>query len=96
MRKFDGTNRDQLTASYAYQLWQERGSPMGSPEVDWFAAEKAIDAESSLFGGDIRFPLLRWNLMKAPGNDLSAIEAVRYFRSLPDRCPSRKPDSIFS
>ena len=23
----------------AYELWQKRGSPVGSPEVDWFAAE---------------------------------------------------------
>jgi len=26
----------------AYELWQERGCPEGSPEVDWFAAEKEI------------------------------------------------------
>jgi hypothetical protein len=24
----------------AYQNWQWRGSPIGSPEVDWFLAEK--------------------------------------------------------
>jgi hypothetical protein len=66
MRKFDGTNRDQLTASYAYQLWQERGSPMGSPEVDWFAAEKAIDAESSLFGGDIPFSTFKMEPDEGP------------------------------
>ena len=26
----------------AYELWQQRGCPMGSPEVDWFAAETEI------------------------------------------------------
>ena len=25
---------------WAYQNWQWRGSPIGSPEVDWFLAEK--------------------------------------------------------
>ena len=26
----------------AYQLWLERGSPIGSPEVDWFEAEARL------------------------------------------------------
>lgn len=26
----------------AYHLWQERGSPLGSPEVDWFRAEEEL------------------------------------------------------
>ena len=26
----------------AYKLWLQRGSPLGSPDVDWFAAEKAV------------------------------------------------------
>ena len=26
----------------AYALWQERGRPCGSPEVDWLAAEAAL------------------------------------------------------
>jgi len=26
----------------AYHLWQERGCPIGSPEEDWFRAEKAV------------------------------------------------------
>lgn len=28
----------------AYQLWRERGSPVGSPEIDWFEAEARIQA----------------------------------------------------
>ena len=32
----------------AYHLWQERGSPLGSPEVDWFRAE----AELAMPGND--------------------------------------------
>jgi hypothetical protein len=26
----------------AYQLWKERGSPLGTPEADWFAAQGAL------------------------------------------------------
>jgi hypothetical protein len=29
----------QLTA---YHLWKERGSPFGSPEVDWYRAEEQL------------------------------------------------------
>ena len=28
--------------SDAFGLWQERGSPIGSPEEDWFRAEQEI------------------------------------------------------
>jgi len=29
-------------ANLAYQLWQERGSPIGSPEEDWYRAEELL------------------------------------------------------
>jgi hypothetical protein len=32
----------ELTAKLAYQFWERRGRPFGSPEVDWFAAERAL------------------------------------------------------
>ena len=28
----------------AYRLWQERGCPVGSPEVDWLRAESQVEA----------------------------------------------------
>ena len=28
----------------AYRLWQERGCPVGSPEVDWLRAESEFEA----------------------------------------------------
>jgi hypothetical protein len=34
---------EQITA-LAYALWQERGCPEGSPEEDWFRAEKELRA----------------------------------------------------
>ncbi len=39
-------NRDALNhqevEDLAYRLWQERGSPIGSPEIDWFRAEEEL------------------------------------------------------
>lgn len=39
---FFGEDRHELVAKMAYQLWEQRGRPLGSPEVDWFAAERAV------------------------------------------------------
>ena len=39
---FLGEDRHELVAKLAYQLWEERGRPFGSPEVDWFRAERAV------------------------------------------------------
>ena len=41
---FYGENRHELVQKIAYQHWEKRGSPIGSPEIDWFAAEKAMRA----------------------------------------------------
>jgi hypothetical protein len=29
-------------AARSYELWQERGYPHGSPEIDWFRAEEEL------------------------------------------------------
>jgi len=39
---FYGEGRHELVQKLAYQQWEKRGSPIGSPETDWFAAEKAV------------------------------------------------------
>jgi hypothetical protein len=41
---FYGEDHHELVQKLAYQYWEKRGSPMGSPEIDWFAAEKAVRA----------------------------------------------------
>lgn len=41
---FLGEDRHEFVAKLAYKLWEERGCPLGSPEVDWFAAERAVYA----------------------------------------------------
>ena len=39
---FYGEDRHELVQKLAYQHWEERGRPLGSPEIDWLAAEKAV------------------------------------------------------
>jgi hypothetical protein len=41
-----GTNniQQQAIANLAYDLWQQRGCPMGSPEDDWNRAEQLLRA----------------------------------------------------
>jgi hypothetical protein len=38
----DARKAYELTEHLAYQLWEHRGQPLGSPEVDWHAAEKYL------------------------------------------------------
>ena len=44
LTKFYAEDRHELVQKLAYQLWEKRGSPLGSPEIDWFAAEKVMRA----------------------------------------------------
>jgi len=38
----DDLQRVRKIAVLAYQFWQERGCPLGTPEEDWFRAEREI------------------------------------------------------
>ena len=51
---FLGEDRHEFVAKLAYKLWEQRGRPLGSPEVDWFAAEQA--AYSSLVASGLVAP----------------------------------------
>jgi hypothetical protein len=39
---FLGESRHEFVAKLAYQHWIGRGMPLGSPDVDWAAAERAM------------------------------------------------------
>jgi hypothetical protein len=39
---------DEMIRRLAYDLWQARGCPIGSAEVDWFAAERQLENTSQL------------------------------------------------
>lgn len=40
------SQRERLAAR-AYDLWVRRGRPVGSPEIDWYAAEKELLANAN-------------------------------------------------
>ena len=40
-------DRQKKIESLAHQLWVERGSPQGSPEVDWAEAERRVDESAA-------------------------------------------------
>ena len=41
------TYRHDEIAKLAYELWERRGRPLGSPEIDWHAAESALSVRDS-------------------------------------------------
>jgi hypothetical protein len=41
---FPYEDRHEFVERLAYKLWVQRGSPLGSPDVDWLAAEQAVYA----------------------------------------------------
>ncbi len=38
------THEHEDIAKLAYRFWEERGRPPGSPEVDWYQAERELEA----------------------------------------------------
>lgn len=56
---FYGEDRHELVQKLSYLHWKKRGSPLGSPEIDWFAAEKTV-----------REYLLASGIELGPGEDL--------------------------
>ena len=56
---FYGEDRHELVQKLAYQHWEKRGHPLGSPEIDWLAAEDAV-----------RSYLLSSGMELGPGGDL--------------------------
>ena len=47
---FKYESRHELVAELAYKHWEQRGRPLGSPEVDWSAAEQAVYASLVVSG----------------------------------------------
>jgi len=35
-------DRYEVTAKLAYEHWEKKGRPLGSPDVDWYAAEATL------------------------------------------------------
>jgi hypothetical protein len=61
-----------LIAARAYELWKLRGSPEGSPDVDWHQAEQEIlgrTADPSNDGGNARSTSTRSGRRVTSGSD---------------------------
>ena len=40
----DTVDTNQIITALAYEYWQRRGYPIGSPELDWFKAEEYLNS----------------------------------------------------
>ena len=49
------TYRHDEIAKLAYELWEHRGRPLGSPEIDWYAAERALGVREEFSLPGVRF-----------------------------------------
>ena len=59
---FLGESRHEFVARLAYQYWERRGMPLGSPELDWFAAERALYESLVASGSVLPFASDRQNI----------------------------------
>lgn len=53
------SNLHELTEKLAYYYWERRGRPLGSPEIDWFAAEQALASSHARSEDDFSLCSLR-------------------------------------
>lgn len=44
MNDFFEEDLQERTSKLAYEYWERRGRPLGSPEIDWFAAEHSLES----------------------------------------------------
>ena len=47
MREFLMGGLHEVIKELAYEYWEERGRPIGSPEVDWYKAEQRVRSSDS-------------------------------------------------
>src|ERR1700679_3223019 len=80
-------SRYEFIAKLAYKLWEQRGRPFGSPDVDWFAAEQAVYPslrdDARAYSTVIESPNLR--LKKMPlNNGAGYMPALGFGTLIPD------------
>jgi hypothetical protein len=46
MREFLIGELHEVIKELAYEYWEERGCPIGSPEIDWYKAEQRMRSSS--------------------------------------------------
>ena len=50
---------EEAIAVRAYELWQQRGSPFGSPQIDWLQAEEELNSQAQVPVGVVYLPEVR-------------------------------------
>lgn len=75
MDDFFAGDPHEVTSKLAYKLWERRGRPFGSPEVDWFAAQKAL--ASAQRHPELDFPLYGITLEANEGPFVPADQQVK-------------------
>ena len=75
MAELSSGNVHELTARLAYQLWEQRGRPFGSSQVDWFAAEEAL--ASAQRNPKLDFPLYGIRLEANEGPFIPAGQGIK-------------------
>ena len=73
----------QKIQEWAYQNWQWRGSPIGSPEVDWFLAEESVPRAAFAVGEVNR--ARRIYLQSREKDGASPMSLVRQFGDMLDK-----------
>ena len=51
-------------AKLAYELWERRGRPLGSPEIDWYAVESTLGVRD--LQGQFSLPGVRLSRKRVP------------------------------
>lgn len=74
MDDFFAGDAHEVTAKLAYQLWERRGRPFGSPEVDWLAAERVLSAQGD---AKLDFPLYGITLEANEGPFIPADQQIK-------------------
>lgn len=72
-------NNHEATAKLAYDLWERRGCPLGSPEVEWTLAERILASFQESSGKKSpRVELPRESTLMSGAKEIAASRAKEY------------------
>jgi DUF2934 family protein len=57
-------DRHEMTKKLAYEYWDRKGCPLGSAEIDWASAQKAIDVYLLDSDRNLRLSRFVWDQIK--------------------------------
>src|SRR5579863_5024865 len=91
-KRAGGMSQEEI-ALRAYRLWQERGSPVGSPEVDWLRAEQENATHRPTRIGVLLVPDKRWraDAIKFLVLRLNTLQGAFCYEFLPCPAPAEDP-----